>query len=87
MSGHRAVFGGLIVNGVTSALFLFLIMGDRPVAAVIAGYAPSLPYNVLVSVGVLRSAARYDGDSRWVVTCSPSCDQDDLPPKNALDLS
>jgi peptidoglycan biosynthesis protein MviN/MurJ (putative lipid II flippase) len=60
-----AVFGGLIVNGVTSALFLFLIMGDRPVAAVIAGYAPSLPYNVLVSVGVLRSAARYDGDRKW----------------------
>ncbi|MDA0661351.1 MAG: hypothetical protein O3B08_00750 [Proteobacteria bacterium] len=60
-----AVFGGLIVNLSSSAAFLFLIMADRPVAAAIAGYAFSVPYNIAVAVGVWRSAARYDGERRW----------------------
>ncbi len=60
-----AVFGGLAINVVTSALLLFLIMADRPIFAFIAGYAPSVPYNVIVSVGVWRSAERYAGERRW----------------------
>lgn len=60
-----AVLGGLIVNGATSALFLVLIMADRPVEALIAGYVPSLPYNLVVAVGVWRSAARYKGNRQW----------------------
>ncbi len=60
-----AVFGGLAINVATSALLLFLIMADRPIFAFIAGYAPSVPYNVIVSVGVWRSADRYVGDRRW----------------------
>lgn len=60
-----AVFGGLIVNLMSSAGFLFLIMADRPVAAAIAGYAFSVPYNIVVVIGVWRSAGRYDGDRRW----------------------
>ena len=60
-----AVFGGLIVNMVSSGLFLFLIMADRPIWAFIAGYAFSVPYNVIVSVGVWRSAGRYTGERRW----------------------
>lgn len=60
-----AVLGGLLVNGISSALFLFLIMADRPVAALVAGYAVSVPYNVVTAVGVWRSAARYTGDRRW----------------------
>jgi len=60
-----AVIGGFAVNGVTSFLFYFLIMGDEPLAAFIVGYALSLPYNLLATVGVWRSAGRYDGDPRW----------------------
>lgn len=60
-----AVIGGFAVNAATSALFLVLVMTDRPLAAFIAGYALSLPYNLLATVGVWRSAAHYDGDPRW----------------------
>ncbi len=60
-----AVFGGLAINLASSALFLFLIMADRPISAFIAGYALSVPYNVIVSVGVWRSAERYAGERRW----------------------
>ena len=60
-----AVLGGLAVNVLTSALLLLLIMQDRPIAAFVAGYAPSVPYNVIVSVGVWRSAEHYVGDRRW----------------------
>lgn len=56
-----AVFGGLLVNLTTSILFLTLITLDRPLAALIAGYGLSLPYNLVAVVGVWRSAARYDG--------------------------
>lgn len=60
-----AVIGGLVINLLTSALFLALIMNDRVVAALIAGYGFSVPYNLFVMVGVWRSAARYEGDRRW----------------------
>ena len=60
-----AVFGGLIINLTSSAAFLFLIMAERTVAAVIAGHLFSVPYNLIVVVGVWRSAARYDGEQRW----------------------
>ena len=61
-----AVFGGLFVNVASSVLFLFLITNDRPIAAFIAGYAPSIPYNIIVSVGVWRSAGHYGGERHWV---------------------
>ncbi len=60
-----AVFGGLVVNICSSAIFLFLIMADRPVLAFIIGYGFSVPYNFIVSVAVWRSAGRYAGDRRW----------------------
>lgn len=60
-----AVIGGLAVNLISSAAFLFLIMGERPVAAAIAGYLVSVPYNIVVVVGVWRAADRYDGERRW----------------------
>jgi len=60
-----AVFGGLIINVTSSALFLFLISADRLIAALIFGYAFSLPYNVTVTVGRWRSAERYAGEHRW----------------------
>lgn len=60
-----AVFGGFFINVVSSVLFLFLITTDRPIAAFIAGYAPSIPYNIIVSVGVWRSAEHYPGERHW----------------------
>jgi hypothetical protein len=59
-----AMIGGLLVNGATSVLFLTLIVGGQILAAFIAGYVLSVPYNVLVAVGVWRSAERYEGDRR-----------------------
>ena len=53
---------GLLVNLVTSGLFLTLITADRPFAALFVGYAVSVPYNILAFVGVWRSAARYQGE-------------------------
>lgn len=60
-----AVFGGLVINAVSSALFLVLIANDRLILALIFGYAFSLPYNFAVLVGVWRSAERYPGERRW----------------------
>lgn len=57
------VMVGLLVNITTSILFLVLILQDRPLAALVAGYAISVPYNVIATVGVWRSAARYAGPS------------------------
>jgi len=59
-----ALVGGLLVNGITSALFLTLLVGGQIALAFIVGYAISVPYNILVAVGVWRSADRYDGDKR-----------------------
>jgi hypothetical protein len=60
-----AVAGGLVVNIISSALFLFLMLAKQPILAVIVGYVLSLPYNLIVTVGVWRSAERYEGDIRW----------------------
>jgi hypothetical protein len=59
-----AVLGGLLVNVTTSVALLYLVMEDRPIAALVAGYVLSIPYNVIVSVGVWRSAERDEGDRR-----------------------
>ena len=59
-----AVIGGIAVNLLTSTAFLVLVSMDRPVAALIAGYAPSLPYNLVATVGVFRAAARDNADPR-----------------------
>lgn len=61
---HWAVLGGLLVNLTTSALFVALVAGDHLVLALIAGYGPSIPYNILVTVAVWRAAARHPGDPR-----------------------
>lgn len=60
-----AILGGLAVNLVTSVLFLMLMSADRPLAAFMAGYGVSVPYNIVVLVGVWRAAGRHDGDLRY----------------------
>lgn len=53
-----AVLYGLLINVFSSLAFLALISADRPVLALLAGYGPSIPYNLLVLVGVWRAATR-----------------------------
>lgn len=53
-----AVLGGLLVNVPTSIAFLALVSADLPLLALIVGKGLSLPYNLLATVGVWRSAAR-----------------------------
>jgi len=60
-----AVLGGVIINAVSSILFVFLLNADHLIIALIAGYVPTLPYNLLVGVGVWRSAGRYAGERHW----------------------
>jgi len=63
-----AVFGGVLVNVVSSIGFLVLVLNDYLISAVIVGYGLSLPYNFLATVGVWRSADRVCGDRRWAET-------------------
>ena len=58
-----AVIGGIAVNVVTSFALLVLISMDRPIAAFLAGYGLSLPYNLVATVGVCRAAARAEPGS------------------------
>jgi hypothetical protein len=60
-----AVIGGLAINGVTTILFLVLIVANYPATAIVVGYVFSVPYNIVVTVGVWRSAGRHTGDKRW----------------------
>ncbi|MDA1326583.1 MAG: hypothetical protein O3C34_17800 [Proteobacteria bacterium] len=59
-----AVIGGIAVNVLTSVVFLVLITMDMTVAALIAGYVLSVPYNVAATVGVWRAAARDGSESQ-----------------------
>lgn len=57
-----AVLGGLVVNLVTSLAFLFLVLADWLLAALVVGYGFSVPYNIVALVGVWRAAERHEGD-------------------------
>jgi hypothetical protein len=62
---YWAVLGGLAVNLTSSLLFVWLITLDQPVAALAVGYGPSIPFNIVVCVGVWRAADNHPGDRRW----------------------
>lgn len=57
-----AVSIGFVVNAGTSVACYILLMADRPVEALIVGYLLSIPFNIVVTVGVLRSSRREDAD-------------------------
>ncbi len=57
-----AVGIGLVVNVLSSLLFLALVSNDRLLLALIVGYGCSIPYNIVALVGVWRAAERYGGD-------------------------
>lgn len=56
-----AIGVGLSVNVATSASFLAMMAADRPWAALFFGYGLSVPYNIIATVGVWRSADRHPG--------------------------
>ena len=60
-----AVGYGLVLNLVTSLLFLLLITRDAGVAPLIFVFLLPIPYNLMVVVGVWRSANRYAGPRKW----------------------
>jgi hypothetical protein len=57
-----AVSIGVTLNAVTTLLFFALIVAERPLAALFFGYGCAVPYNVVATVGVWRSAARHEGE-------------------------
>lgn len=60
-----AVALGLGVNGVCTIGALALAVFDAPPAAMIAVFVLAIPYNVLITVGVWRSAESYEGEKKW----------------------
>ncbi|MBK1699187.1 hypothetical protein [Rhodovibrio salinarum] len=56
------ILGGVLVNGMTTALNLVLVTRDLPITGLVVGYAISVPYNLLAMIGVWRSAENSDGD-------------------------
>jgi hypothetical protein len=57
-----AIAIGFVLNVATSAACYGLLLADEPVWALLVGYLPSVPYNVIAAVGVIRSAGRTDAD-------------------------
>lgn len=56
-----AVFWALCINITAKVFFLMLITFDQLWFALFVGFGVPVPYNLLVLVGVWRSAGRYDG--------------------------
>lgn len=62
------VLGGVLVNGMTTALNLILVTRDLALVGLIVGYAISVPYNLLALLGVWRSAGAWQGDRAMATT-------------------
>jgi hypothetical protein len=58
-----AVVYGLLINAVSSFLTFALFAKDAPAIFGLAALVAPIPYNVLVVIGVWRSADRYEGPS------------------------
>lgn len=56
------ILGGILVNGMTTALNLVLVTRDLPVTGLVVGYAISVPYNLLAMIGVWRASEVFNGD-------------------------
>ena len=62
---HYAVFYGLILNVVTTVLFLVVAAVTSTPWLLVPVYLLPAPYNVLMIVAVWRSADRYQGPRQW----------------------
>lgn len=56
------ILGGILVNGMTTALNLVLVTRDLPITGLVVGYAISVPYNLLAMIGVWRASELHEGD-------------------------
>lgn len=55
---------GVLVNLITSSLFLAFVSADRILLAFLIGYGVSLPYNALALTGLWRATQRGDPPPR-----------------------
>ena len=60
-----AVGYGLLINLVTSLAFLALITRDANTTLIALAFTLPIPYNVLITVAVWRSANCYPGPKTW----------------------
>jgi hypothetical protein len=60
-----AVVYGLLVNLVTSLLFLALVVNDVAPVLLVAAFVLPVPFNLFLIVAVWRSADRYRGPGKW----------------------
>jgi hypothetical protein len=58
-----AVGIGLTINLAALLISLILVTEDRAVAALVVGHGISVPYNIVATVGVWRSAAHHPNHS------------------------
>ena len=58
---HWAVLVGLPLNLLATFVSLLLLTQRETGWALVAGHAVTVPYNILVAVGVWRAATRYAG--------------------------
>lgn len=56
---------GLLVNAVTSMMTVLTVLADAPVWLLVPVHLLPTPYNIVVLVGVWRSAGRYEGERKW----------------------
>lgn len=62
---HYAIFYGLLLNALATALALAFILIDLPIAYAMIVHLLPVPYSVLVTIGVWRSADRYGSQGRF----------------------
>lgn len=60
-----AVLAGLPLNALATLVSLVLLTQRETGWALAVGHGATLPYNLLVAVGVWRAAARYQGPRIW----------------------
>ena len=60
-----AVAYGLLINLITSLLFLGLLVNDVAPMFLVLVFVLPIPFNFLVVVAVWRSADRYQGPKEW----------------------
>jgi hypothetical protein len=59
-----AILGGVIVNALTTFLFLVLMAADQATVAFVI-HLLAVPYNAGAAFAVWKSADRYSGDRLW----------------------
>ena len=60
-----AVLAGLPLNLLALLVSLVLLTQRETAWALVVGHGATLPFNLLVAVGVWRAAARYQGPRIW----------------------